>query len=146
MPLNDGAEIVPCDVFRALLRRDPRASTGIAPDNYARFQLLTEENYHRIVFENYDHSFFSYGEDSEDFPLCADFCDILTGRVKEAAIKARLAVRIGMVDLYYTKPSGKRHAIKAFVCAFGGPTIYFDPQADWLKEPADCATMDEFRA
>jgi len=154
MSYNDGAEIVPSGVFQNLLRADPRAANAKTPDNYARFQLLTEAGYHALFFENYDRSYIQYGADSPDFPLCADFAEVCHGDVLKGAIKAGFAIRPGCGALYYTKNAidpktgeHERHAIEYAACAGTHKIIYREPQDDaWMSEPDDCLTMDEFRA
>lgn len=147
MSYNEGAQIVPLFDVKFALLADPRAAKAKVPDNYARFQLLAEEGYHKIVFEGYDHVSIQYGADSPDFPLCEDFSAICKADVLRAAIKDGLAVRPAFFQLDYTKKSGARHSINAAVLAFGGGIIYYEPQTDeWLSEPVDCLTMDEFRA
>lgn len=140
---NDGADIVPLDVANVALQVLAGLNAKI-PDNYNRVQRLTEDGIKRLVFEAHDRDYIIYGELSGDFPLCADFASIAAGDVLRGAVKDGLAVRPFFGTLYYTKSKG-RHAIN-FAGLQDGRVLFFEPQTDqWLSQPEDCKSMDEFR-
>lgn len=147
MSLNAGARIVPLTVANAILRRvaGPWAPGAKFPDNYARVQLLTEEAYRELLFVGFDDSGLIYGDNSGDFPLCADFASIAREGVKLEAIKRGLAVRPYYADLYYTRTKPPRHAISIALTA-DERALYAEPQGKkWLPLPKDLLTLDEVK-
>ena len=145
MRYNDGAEIVPIEVFQGILRGIADFA-AIVPENYARVQLLTDEAYRDILFKKWDRLDFPYGSLSGDYPLCEDIAEFCRGDVQRAALRAGVAVRLGFGTLNYTKNAGLRHAINYRVIATTHDVLYFEPQTDaYLASPKDCQTMDEFR-
>lgn len=144
MGYNAGAEIVPLHVLNdVLLARAPELRR--LPDGYARVQLLAECDIKRLVFDAHDRSYIVYGELSADFPLCMDFAAICAGDVLRQSIRSGLAVRPAFGTLAYTRKQGPRHAINWAVTA-DRRVLFLEPQADqWLDQPKDATTLDEFR-
>lgn len=150
MNYNEFAVIIPIQTrLKEILRAVPMAEDSYVPDNYSRGQALSEGAIRALVFEAHDRTYISYGFDSPDFPLCADFASCCASDVLKASIKIRLAVRPLFGVVYYTKKNGDRHAINFTVVTEGGDkfsVLFFEPQSDtWMASPKDCNSIDEYR-
>lgn len=146
---NVGARIVPMDIAGAILQAKMGLRVVLPTDEYDRVQLLTFDAADGLVDFLRPGGLFAdiwallkYGEDSPDFPLCADFAKAFVVMVLFAAAKVGLAVRAYFFRLHYTKKSGGRHAIDGVVLA-DGSVKFVEPQTlAWLAEPVDLESYD----